>query len=101
MKQCKPQKALKISTLVFDLIEQETSKWNLTSSTLCLTVTAFTRVLDHAFKVNQYSKPDIMKDFLVASMLMQSKMNVIVLLAGTSGTGKSTLASLVGARFGI
>lgn len=34
-------------------------------------------------------------------MLMQSKVNVIVLLAGTSGTGKSTLASLVGARFGI
>jgi 2-phosphoglycerate kinase len=34
-------------------------------------------------------------------MLMQSKMNVIVLLAGTSGTGKSTLASLLGARFGI
>jgi 2-phosphoglycerate kinase len=42
-----------------------------------------------------------MKDFMVASMLMQSKINVIVLLAGTSGTGKSTLASLVGARFGI
>jgi 2-phosphoglycerate kinase len=34
-------------------------------------------------------------------MLMQSKINVIILLAGTSGTGKSTLASLVGARFGI
>jgi 2-phosphoglycerate kinase len=42
-----------------------------------------------------------MKDFLVASLLMQQKMNVIVLLAGTSGTGKSTLASLLGTRLGI
>ena len=32
---------------------------------------------------------------------MQSKVNVIVLLAGTSGTGKSTLASLLGTRLGI
>lgn len=37
----------------------------------------------------------------MASMLNQSKVNVIILLAGTSGTGKSTLASLLGARFGI
>ena len=42
-----------------------------------------------------------MKDFLVASLLMQSKVNVIVLLIGTSGTGKSTLASLLGTRLGI
>jgi 2-phosphoglycerate kinase len=32
---------------------------------------------------------------------MQQKINVIVLLAGTSGTGKSTLASLLGTRLGI
>lgn len=64
-------------------------------------VSAFTRILDFGFLKSEYSKPDVMKDFLVASMLMQSKINVIVLLAGTSGTGKSTLASLVGARFGI
>jgi len=38
---------------------------------------------------------------MVASLLMQSKINVIVLLAGTSGTGKSTLASLLGTRLGI
>ncbi len=51
--------------------------------------------------MSEFLKPDVMKDFQVASMLMQSKINVIVLLAGTSGTGKSTLASLVGARLGI
>ena len=37
----------------------------------------------------------------MASLLMQAKINVIVLLAGTSGTGKSTLASLLGTRLGI
>ena len=58
-------------------------------------------VLNYCFKVNNYQKPDCMKDFLVASLLMQAKINVIVLLAGTSGTGKSTLASLLGTRLGI
>ena len=58
-------------------------------------------ILNYCFKMNNYQKPDCLKDFLVASLLMQSKINVIVLLAGTSGTGKSTLASLLGTRLGI
>ena len=58
-------------------------------------------ILNYCFKMNSYLKPDCLKDFLVASLLMQSKINVIVLLAGTSGTGKSTLASLLGTRLGI
>lgn len=58
-------------------------------------------ILNFCFKMNNYTKPDCLKDFLVASLLMQSKINVIVLLAGTSGTGKSTLASLLGTRLGI
>ena len=58
-------------------------------------------ILNHCFQMNNYQKPDCMKEFLVASLLMQSKINVIVLLAGTSGTGKSTLASLLGTRLGI
>ena len=66
-----------------------------------MSVSALSKCLDIGFTQIEFNKPDIMKDFLVASMLMQSKINVIVLLAGTSGTGKSTLASLVGARFGI
>jgi len=58
-------------------------------------------ILNYCFQVNNYQKPDCLKDFLLASLLMQSKINVIVLLAGTSGTGKSTLASLLGTRLGI
>lgn len=59
------------------------------------------KVLDESFRESEFSKPDVIKEFQVASMLNQSKINVIILLAGTSGTGKSTLASLLGARFGI
>ena len=32
---------------------------------------------------------------------IEAKRNIIVLLAGTSGTGKSTLASLLGSKLGI
>jgi 2-phosphoglycerate kinase len=32
---------------------------------------------------------------------VESKKNIIILLAGTSGTGKSTLSSLLGSRLGI
>jgi 2-phosphoglycerate kinase len=34
-------------------------------------------------------------------LLVESKRNILVLLAGTSGTGKSTLSSLLGSRLGI
>jgi len=33
--------------------------------------------------------------------ILESKRNILILLAGTSGTGKSTLASLLGSRLGI
>ena len=60
----------------------------------------------------KYSKPEYLKDFYVASDLVcnytsfiyahiESKRNILVLLAGTSGTGKSTLSSLLGSRLGI
>lgn len=60
----------------------------------------------------KYSRPEYLKDFYVASDLVrklhlsflkniESKRNILVLLAGTSGTGKSTLSSLLGSRLGI
>ena len=64
-------------------------------------VSVFQKILEDCFVKSEFHKPDCMKDFHVASLLMQSKVNVIVLLAGTSGTGKSTLASLLGTRLGI
>lgn len=52
----------------------------------------------------EYSKPRCIGDFHNASELVKHKSNLIILLCllgGSSGTGKNTLASLVGARFGI
>jgi 2-phosphoglycerate kinase len=58
--------------------------------------------LDEAFHVhNLKKKPKHIDDFMIASDLMQAKKSVIILLAGASGTGKSTLASLIARRFGI
>lgn len=58
-----------------------------------------------------YSRPEYINDFNIASDLVcmlsinliciESKRNIIIMLAGTSGTGKSTLASLLGSRLGI
>ena len=59
----------------------------------------------------KYSRPEYLKDFYIASDLVckypndltfiESKRSILILLAGTSGTGKSTLASLLGSRLGI
>jgi 2-phosphoglycerate kinase len=49
----------------------------------------------------KYEKKEYVQDFFIASDLVQNKRSIIVLLAGPSGTGKSTLASLLGSRLGI
>ncbi|KAJ0409440.1 hypothetical protein P43SY_002330 [Pythium insidiosum] len=45
-----------------------------------------------------YTKPAHLLDFQVAKEITQRRRSFIVLLGGTSGTGKSTLASLLAAR---
>lgn len=42
-----------------------------------------------------------MKQLLQADALLQGDQGVIIMLCGTAGTGKSTLASLLGQRLGI
>ena len=62
----------------------------------------FRSLLDEAFRDNQLkSAQKNLDDFMIASDLIQAKKSVIILLAGASGTGKSTLASLLARRFGI
>lgn len=72
----------------------------------------FKYILNKHLDKFKYSKPDYLKDFYIASELVcnhiqiiiifiVAKRNVIVMLAGTSGTGKSTLASLLGSKLGI
>jgi hypothetical protein len=48
-----------------------------------------------------YTKPEQLADFRVASDITEHKRSFIILLCGTSGTGKSTLASLLASRLGI
>jgi hypothetical protein len=48
-----------------------------------------------------YTKPEQLADFCVASDIKEQKRSCIILLSGTSGTGKSTLASLLAKRLGI
>lgn len=74
----------------------------------------FKYILSKHLEKYKYSRPEYIKDFYIASDLVcknphvivinnyiESKRNILVLLAGTSGTGKSTLASLLGSRLGI
>jgi 2-phosphoglycerate kinase len=66
------------------------------------TLFMFRRLLDDAFREHKLkNNPKNIDDFMIASDLIQSKKSVIVLLAGASGTGKSTLASMLARRFGI
>lgn len=48
-----------------------------------------------------YTAPGTLEDLRLACQLVEGTRHVIVLLCGTSGTGKSTLASLLAARLGI
>jgi len=48
-----------------------------------------------------YYKPSLFGDFLNSTMIVDKKMPLIILLGGSSGTGKSTLASLLASRLGI
>ena len=71
-------------------------------TSLTTSLSQFRRILDEAFhNHNLKKKPKHIDDFMIASDLMQAKKSVIILLAGASGTGKSTLASLIARRFGI
>lgn len=111
MKGCKQPKAQQITDSVFkmvnDILRQRPVNSNQSNSdapelrSVTTSVPTFKQILEYCLNQNEFQKPDCMKDFLVASLLMQQKVNVIVLLAGTSGTGKSTLASLLGTRLGI
>ncbi len=61
----------------------------------------FKHLMNKHLEKYRYSKEKYLKDFYIASDLVQCKKHIIVLLAGASGTGKSTLASLLGSRLGI
>ena len=62
---------------------------------------AYDRVCRRAMAEFGYDRPVHAADFRVASSLRERRSSVCVLLCGTSGTGKSTMASLLASRLGI
>lgn len=52
-------------------------------------------------KEKQKSFLSYMESFLIAFKILDKKIPIIIMLGGTSGTGKSTVASILATRFGI
>jgi len=105
---CKPSLAKSISDSVFHQFEQlvklETIKLDPNESTkhfMYTTKTSFLGVLKEEFERNNLNKERSIFDFELALSIIEQTRSMIVLLGGTSGSGKSTVASLLASRFGI
>ena len=68
---------------------------------ICMKKSTFLNILTLILKKYEYSKPQCVGDFENATKLVDHRCNLIILLGGSSGTGKSTLASLIASRLGI
>jgi 2-phosphoglycerate kinase len=68
---------------------------------LSMKKSTFEQILKHIFLKYEYDNPQCINDFHNATQLVDHRTNLIILLGGSSGTGKSTLASLVASRLGI
>lgn len=101
---CKTRRARKVCHKVFWLLAQRVKEQsNAQRCVLKLDRREFERVVfsclgDHPRHVPGHVK---MSHFRIACRVAERKLGLIVLLCGTSGTGKSTLASLVASRLGI
>lgn len=67
----------------------------------CVDVSSFFSCVEQALRECDYRKKEHMVDFCLASDVMDHQRSLVILLGGTSGTGKSTLASLLASRLGI
>lgn len=102
---CKARRARKVCNKVFWLLTQR-SKEHVNDTERCVMVLdrgEFERVVlfclgEHPRQVPQDVK---LEHFRIACRVIERKLGLVVLLCGTSGTGKSTLASLVASRLGI
>lgn len=59
------------------------------------------QILTRILHKYEYCKPQSISDFQNATQLVDHRCNLLILLGGSSGTGKSTLASLIASRLGI
>jgi len=102
---CKLTLAKNITDTIFDRFQaasQQTT--NLDSHHklhLYTTKTKFLQILREEFKKNNLQKERSILDFELALDIIEQTKSVIILLGGTSGSGKSTVGSLLASRFGI
>jgi len=61
----------------------------------------FFSIIRHSLTLHEYSKPYHMTDFPIACDVQDRKYSFTILLGGTSGCGKCTLAALLAARIGF
>ena len=95
---CKEQRASKIATHFF-----------LSIKTCCVyeeylpvfDIHTFTLYLSRSLKRYHIHRPKMGQDIFYSLMLVTNSKTLIILLGGTSGSGKSTHASLLSARLGI
>jgi 2-phosphoglycerate kinase len=103
---CKLADTQRISTRVFgevtDVIQSKDYETEMQDSTLSVTLqnSFFMAVTSQVLGSVGYSALHL-KDFEIACDIVSHKRSIVVLLGGTSGTGKSTLSSLVASRLGI
>eukprot|EP01022_Parablepharisma_sp_SALTPOND_P014773 TRINITY_DN2046_c0_g1_i1.p1 TRINITY_DN2046_c0_g1~~TRINITY_DN2046_c0_g1_i1.p1 ORF type:complete len:772 (-),score=81.10 TRINITY_DN2046_c0_g1_i1:11611-13926(-) len=71
------------------------------STKVCMKKSTFHQILKQILFKYEYAKPQCIGDFQNATELVDHRCNLIILLGGSSGTGKSTLASLIASRLGI
>ncbi|KYR01757.1 hypothetical protein DLAC_01767 [Tieghemostelium lacteum] len=72
-------------------------------SIYCVSIqrSTFYYLIGHILTGYQYSKPQYIHDFPVASEVQEKKHSFTILLGGTSGCGKSTLTALLASRIGF
>ncbi len=103
---CKPIHGHLIAEDMFEelnsfLSSHGTTGGSKTSAKLCMKRSTFHQILKQILLKYEYAKPQCIGDFQNATELVDHRCNLIILLGGSSGTGKSTLASLIASRLGI
>ena len=103
---CKPISAVQISENIIkyflDFISKMTVTKNLTSQQVIYVKSElFLKILKKNILQFAKIKKEHIQDFEIALDIIEQNRSIIVLLGGTSGSGKSTVASLLASRLGI
>jgi len=83
------------------LLDQETLPTPCNTRFMYTTKTKFYQILREEFKKNNLQKERSILDFVLALDILEQTKSIMILLGGTSGSGKSTVGSLLASRFGI